>query len=57
MLTTRVEEAIETLQNRMEEIKQASNLFISKNDIRLVTSQASELNNKLKVVLAKAKNL
>jgi hypothetical protein len=41
----------------MEEIKQASNLFISKNDIRLVTSQASELNNKLKVVLAKAKNL
>jgi hypothetical protein len=56
-LTTQTEEIIKALQNRLNEIKSLQNLFLSKNDVKLISRQANELNKKLAVILAKTKNL
>lgn len=56
-LTAQTEDVIKALQNRLNEFKASQNLFLSKNDLKLVNRQANELNKKLAVILAKTKNL
>lgn len=56
-LTSRTTEALQALQSRLEEVKSSQNLFLSKNDLRLVSRHANELEKKLNVILAKSKIL
>ena len=56
-LTSQTQMAITTLQKRIEAIRSSQNLFLSKNDLKLLNRQAADLEKRINVILAKTKNL
>jgi hypothetical protein len=56
-LVSQAEMAINALHKRWEFIKSSQNIFVSKNDLKLVGKTEMSLEKRLKVLLAKSKNL
>jgi hypothetical protein len=53
----RTNKTIKSLQSRIEEIKISQNLFLSKEDLKIINSHANKIEKQLNVILAKTKNL
>ena len=56
-LTSRTTALIELLQSRINEVKESENLFLSKEDYRLIVRYAEKLEKRLNVILSNAKTL
>lgn len=56
-LSMHTNKTIKSLQSRIEEIKISQNLFLSKEDLKIINSHANKIEKQLNVILAKTKNL